>query len=98
MASPKDTYELIDIASESEKEEMMERTSTLLPRETFPNIRVIREISHSSVEANADHEEDLNSSPDSLDTDCKRLKLSNSFETVESGEYQVLPRIMKSAK
>ena len=45
------------------------------------------EISHSSVEANADHEEDLNSSLDSLDTDCKRLKLGNSFETVESGEY-----------
>ena len=65
----------------------MERASTPLPSDTFQNIRVILEISDSSVEANADHEEDLNSSLASLDTDCKRLKLSNSFETVESGEY-----------
>ena len=66
---------------------MMERASTPLPRDTFSNIGVILEISHSSVEANADHEEDLNSSLDSLDTDCKRLKMGNSFATVESGEY-----------
>ena len=65
----------------------MERASTPLPRDTFANIRVILELSHSSVEANADHEEDLNSSLDSIDTNCKRLKLSNSFESVESGEY-----------
>ena len=65
---------------------MMERASTPLPRDTFPSIRVIQEITHSSVEANADHE-DLNSSLDSLDTDYKRPKLSSSLETVESGEY-----------
>ena len=66
---------------------MTERASTQLPRDTFPNIRVILEISHSSVEANADYEEDLNSSLDSINTDCKRFKLNNSFETVESGDY-----------
>ena len=87
MANFKDIYELIDISSETENEEMMERASTPLPRDTFPNIRVILEISHSSAEANADHEEDLNSYLDSLDTDCKRLKLSNSFASVDSGEY-----------
>ena len=65
---------------------MIERASTPLPRDTFPIIRVTLEISHSSVEDNADHE-NPNSSLDSLDTDCKRLKLSNSFETVESREY-----------
>ena len=87
MASLKNIYELIDISSESENEEMMERASTPLPRDTFPNIRVILEKSHSSVEANADHEEDLNSSSDSINTNCKRPKLSNSFESVESGDY-----------
>ena len=66
---------------------MMERASTPLPRDTFLNIRVILGISHCYVKANADHEEDLNSSSDSFDTNCKRLKLSNSFGTVESGEY-----------
>ena len=87
MASPKVIYKLIDISSEGKHEEMIERASTPLPRDTFPNIRVILEISHSSVEANADHEKDLNSSLDSIDTNCKRIKLSNSFESVESGEY-----------
>ena len=45
------------------------------------------EISHSSVEANADYGEDINSSLDSLETNCKRFRLSNSFVSVESGEY-----------
>ena len=82
MASLKDIYELTDISSESENEEMMQRASTPLARDAFPNIRVVLEISHSSVEANADYEEDLNSSLDSIDMNCKRLKLSNSVESV----------------
>ena len=92
MTNLKDIYEQIDISSESQNDERSERASTPLPKDTFPNIRVIQEISHSSVEANADLEEDLNSSLDSIDMDCKRLKLDNSFETVESGEYPNSPR------
>ena len=65
----------------------MERASTPLSKDLFPNLRVTLEISHSSVEANADYEENFNSSLDSLETICKRLKLSNSFVSVESGEY-----------
>ena len=88
MANLKDIYELVDVSSESENEEIKsERASTPLPKDAFPNIRVILETSHSSIEANADLEEDFNSSLESRDMDCKRLKLDNSFETVESGEY-----------
>ena len=86
MANLKDIYELGDVSSESENEEVKsQRASTPLPKDAFPNIGVILEISHSSIEANADLEEDFNSSLESMD--CKRLKLDNSFETVESGEY-----------
>ena len=48
------------------------------------------EIPHSSAEATADDEEYLDLSLDSLETDGKRMKLSDSytsFESVESGEY-----------
>ena len=54
MANLKDIYELIDISSESENDERSERASTPLPKDTLPNIRVILEMSHSSIEANAD--------------------------------------------
>ena len=91
MANLNDIYELIDISSEIKNNERSERASTPLPKDTFPNIRVILEISHSSIEANADLEEDLNSSLGPIDMDCKRLKLDNSFETVESGEYPNSP-------
>ena len=78
---------MVDISSESENEEESERASTPLPKDKFPNLMVTLEISQSSVEANADYEQDFNSSLDSLETNCKRLKLSNSFVSVESGEY-----------
>ena len=87
MTSLKDFYELLYISSESENEEESEKDSTPLPKEIFPNLRGTLEISNSSVEANTDFEEDFNSSLDSLGTNCKRLKLSNSFVSVESGEF-----------
>ena len=98
MANIKDIYELIDISSGSKNDEESERASTTLPKNTLPNIRVILEISHSSIEANTDLEEDLNSSLDSIDMDCKPLKLDNSFETVESGEYPNSPRKYEDAE
>ena len=45
---------------------------------------------NSSAEATADEEEFLDLSLNSLETECKRMKLSESytsFETVESGQY-----------
>ena len=48
------------------------------------------EILNSSAEATADEEEFLDLSLNSLETECKRMKLSESytsFETVESGHY-----------
>ena len=51
---------------------------------------MIVEILNSSAEATADEEEFLDLSLNSLETECKRMKLSESytsFETVESGQY-----------
>ena len=47
MAHVKEIYELIEVSSESENEEKPERASTPLPKDAFPNIRVILELSHS---------------------------------------------------
>ena len=90
MSNLLDIYELIDISSSSEEEGEIERASTPLPRDSQVNPRIIIEIPHSSAEATADDEEYLDLSLDSLETDCKRMKLSDSytsFESVESGEY-----------
>ena len=48
------------------------------------------EVLNSSAEATADEEEFLDLSLNSLETECKRMKLNESytrFETVESGQY-----------
>ena len=85
-----DKYELIDISSSSEEEGEITRASTLLPRANKEYPRIIVEILNSSAEATADEEEFLDLSLDSLESECKRMKLSEpytSFETVESGQY-----------
>ena len=80
-------YELIDISSDSEDEtEASERSSTPLPSGSLPNIRVILNVSNSSARAVADEEEYFDVSADSLEADCKRMRLSSSFESLESGE------------
>ena len=85
-----DVYELIDISSSSEEEGEITRASTPLPRVSKEYPRIVVEILNSSAEATADEEEFLDLSLDSLETECKRMKLSEpytSFETVESGQY-----------
>ena len=82
-----DIYELIDISSSSEEEGEITRASTPLPRVNKKYPRIIVEIMNSSAEATADEEEFLDLSLDSLEAECKRMKLSTSFETVESGQY-----------
>ena len=82
-----DIYELIDISSSSEEEGEITRASTPLPRANKEYPRIIVEILNSSAEATADEEEFLDLSLDSLEAECKRMKLSTSFETVESGQY-----------
>ena len=80
-------YELIDISSASEDEtEALERSSTPLPSGSLPNIGVILNVSNSSARAVADEEEYFDVSADSLEADCKRMRLSSSFESLESGE------------
>ena len=85
-----DVYELIDISSSSEEEGEITRASTPLPRVSKEYPRIVVEILNSSAEATADEEEFLDLSLDSLETECKRMKLSEpytSFKTVESGQY-----------
>ena len=82
-----DIYELIDISSSSEEGEIT-RASTPLLRAKKEYPRIIVEILNSSAEATADEEEFLDLSLDSLESECKRMKLSEpytSFETVKSG-------------
>ena len=89
MNNLQDIYELIDISSSSEEEGEITRASTPLPRANKEYPRIIVEILNSSAEATAD-EEFLDLSLDSLESECKRMKLSEpytSFETVESGQY-----------
>ena len=66
------------------------RASTPLPRVSKEYPRIVVEILNSSAEATADEEEFLDLSLDSLETECKRMKLNEpytSFETVKSGQY-----------
>ena len=81
-----DVYELIDISSSSEEEGESTRASTPLPRDNKVYPRIV------AAEATADEEEFLDLSLNSLETECKRMNLSESytsFETVESGQYPV---------
>ena len=85
-----DIYELIDISSSSEEEGEITRSSTPLPKNNDKYPKILVEILNSSAEATADEEEFLDLSLNSLETECKRMKLSESytsFETVESGQY-----------
>ena len=91
MSNLMDIYELIDISSSSEEEEgEITRSSTPMPENNGKYPKIIVEILNSSAEATADEEEFLDLSLNSLETECKRMKLSESytsFETVESGQY-----------
>ena len=82
MNSYKSTYELVDISSD--EEENLERASTPLPRCEIPNYRVILEVPRSPAEATVDEEEYFDLSLDSLESDCKRLKLNISYESINS--------------
>ena len=85
-----DVYELIDISSSSEEEGEITRASTPLPRDSKEYPRIVVETLNSSAEATADEKEFLDLSLNSLETECKRMKHSESytsFETVESGHY-----------
>ena len=85
-----DIYQLIDISSSSEEEGEITRASTPLFRVSKEYPRIFVEILNSSAKATADEEEFLDLSLDSLETECKRMKLSEpytSFETMESGQY-----------
>ena len=87
MNNYKNVFELIDISSsESDEESIGERASTPLPRSIQPNFRVVVDVYNSSAEAVADEEECFDISADSLEADCKRMRLSSSLESLESGE------------
>ena len=55
-----------------------------LSRELIPNYRVVLEVSHSSTEATADEEDCFDISTDSLESNCKKMRLSSSLESFET--------------
>ena len=87
MNGLKNVYELIDISSSEDEEEILKRASTPIPRKSVPNYRIILQMSHSSNEATADEEECFDISTDSLESSCKKLKLSSSLESIESESH-----------
>ena len=87
MSNIRDVYELVDISSEQEGEielmTEMERTSTPVPRTSIQEKYWIKlEISHYSTGALADEEEYFDIYADSLESNCKRMKLYSSLETL----------------
>ena len=93
MNSYKNVFELIDISSSEDEEGSLERASTPLPRMVIPNYRIVLETSQSSIEATADEEEYYDTSTDSLESGCKKMKLNHSLETLESElhNHETLP-------
>ena len=87
MNNYKNVFELVDISSSEDEEGLLERASTPLHRESIPNYRVVLETSYSSVEATADGEECIDISTDSLKSNCKKMKLDHSLESLELESY-----------
>ena len=85
MSIYKGTYELVDISS-SDEERILERASTPLPRCEIPNYRVVLEVPHSPTEATVGDEEYFDLSLESLESDCRRMKLNLSYESIEFEE------------
>ena len=83
MNSYKNFFELIVISLGEDEEGILERASKPLPREFMPNNRVVLEVSFSSAEATAYEEECFDISTDSLESNCKRIKLNSSLESLE---------------
>ena len=81
-------FELIDISSSGDEEGLLERASTPLFREFIQEFyRVVLEVSHSSAVTVADGEEYFDISADSLDSDCKNMRLNSSLESLEPKTY-----------
>ena len=53
------------------------------------NYRVVLEISHSSAGAVADEEEYFDLSVESLENNCKRMRLNSSFESLNAEEFTI---------
>ena len=67
MNNYENVFELIDISSTEDEEEILERTFTPLPRKYIPNYMIVLYMSHSSAKATADEEDCFDSSTDSLE-------------------------------
>ena len=74
MNCHQNVYQLIDISSASEDEDVQERASTPLPKGIQPNYRVVVEISQPSVEVIAGEDDYFDLSLDSLESNCKKIE------------------------
>ena len=87
MEALKKIYEPIAISSAIEDEKMAsERSSTPLPKPQHMNYRVVLEISHLSAGAVANEEESFDLSAESLENNCKRMRLNSRFESLNEEE------------
>ena len=66
---------------------MPERASTPLPEGIQPNYRVVVEISQPSVEVIAGEDDYFDLSLDSLESNCKKMKVDTGFGSVNSRSY-----------
>ena len=65
-----------------------QRSSTPLPKPQHRNYRVVLETSQSSVGAVADNEEYFDISAESLENNCKRMRLNSSLESLDMEEIK----------
>ena len=98
MNSLKNVYEVTDSASSEDQEELLERVSTYVPRDPIPNYRVVLEISRSSAVAVADEEKHFDMSADSLELNCKRMRLDSNARRVDSELYPQQGDIVETQK
>ena len=85
MNAYKATFEPVDI-SLSDEEETLERASTPIPRCEIPNYSVVLEVPHSPAESTVGEEENFDSMVKSFESDCKKMRLNLSYESIESQE------------
>ena len=86
MNSLKSVYELIDISSSEDEEGLLERGSKPLPREPVLNYRVVIKTFRSTAEAVADEDGYFDVLADSLELNCKRMRLDSNAGRADSGD------------
>ena len=89
MGIYKGTYDLVDIIERRRGNPRKSLHPSPLPRCEIPNYRVVLEVPHYATEATVGDEEYFALSLVSLESDCKRMRLNLSYESIESHETEM---------